>query len=70
MASTGLVASVSADITAIIPTGDSNTISYSAKPTDKPIYASGNDLKNVDSIQGKSNLAIVPAVKFIYTNLS
>ena len=38
----------------------SNTISYSAKPTDNPIYASGNDLKNVDSIQGKSNLAIVP----------
>ena len=60
MASTGLVASVSADITAMIPTGDSNTISYSGKPTADPIYASGNDLKNVDSIQGKSNLAIVP----------
>ena len=38
----------------------SNTISYSAKPTDNPIYASGNDLNNVNSIQGKSNLAIVP----------
>ena len=38
----------------------SDTISYSAKPTDNPIYASGNDLNNVDSIQGKSNLAIVP----------
>ena len=38
----------------------SDTISYSAKPTDNPIYASGNDLKNVDSIAGKSNLAIVP----------
>ena len=40
---------------------DSNTISYSAKPTDNPIYASGNDLNNVDSIQGKSGLAIVPS---------
>ena len=60
MASTGLVASVSADITAMIPTGDSNTISYCAKPTDNPIYASANSLKNVDSIEGKSNLAIVP----------
>lgn len=60
MASTGLVASVSADITAMIPTGDSNTISYSAKPTDNPIYASANSLKNVDSIEGKNNLAIVP----------
>ena len=49
------------DTTALIPTVDSNTISYSGKPTDKPIYASGNDLKNVDSIQGKSNLAIVPS---------
>lgn len=39
----------------------SNTISYSAKPTDNPIYADKNDLKNVDSIQGKSNLAIVPS---------
>ena len=39
----------------------SNTISYSAKPTDNPIYAENNDLKNVDSIQGKSNLAIVPS---------
>lgn len=38
----------------------SDTISYSAKPTTDPIYASGNDLKNVNSIQGKSNLAIVP----------
>ena len=38
----------------------SNTISYSAKPTADPIYADKNDLKNVDSIQGKSNLAIVP----------
>ena len=49
------------DTTALIPTVDSNTISYSGKPTDKPIYASGNDLKNVNSIQGKSNLAIVPS---------
>ena len=39
----------------------SNTISYSAKPTDNPIYAENNDLKNVNSIQGKSNLAIVPS---------
>lgn len=38
----------------------SDTISYSAKPTTDPIYASGNDLKNVNSIQGNSNLAIVP----------
>ena len=38
----------------------SDTISYSAKPTADPIYASGNDLKNVNSVQGKSNLAIVP----------
>ena len=38
----------------------SDTISYSAKPTDNPIYADKNDLKNVNSIQGKSNLAIVP----------
>ena len=38
----------------------SNTISYSAKPTADPIYADKNDLKNVNSIQGKSNLAIVP----------
>lgn len=60
LATTGFVADVSANITAIIPTGDSNTISYSAKPTDNPIYASGNDLNNVNSIQGKSNLAIVP----------
>lgn len=60
LATTGFVADVSANITAIIPTGDSNTISYSAKPTDNPIYASGNDLNNVNSIQGESNLAIVP----------
>ena len=60
LATTGFVADVSANITAIIPTGDSNTISYSAKPTDNPIYASGNDLKNVNSIEGRSNLAIVP----------
>ena len=39
----------------------SNTISYSAKPTADPIYADKNDLKNVNSIQGKSNLAIVPS---------
>ena len=39
----------------------SNTISYSAKPTDNPIYADKNDLKNVNSIQGKSNLAIIPS---------
>ena len=39
----------------------SNTISYSAKPTADPIYADENDLKNVNSIQGKSNLAIVPS---------
>ena len=44
----------------LIPTIDSNTISYSSKPTEDAIYASGNDLKNVGSIQGKSNLAIVP----------
>ena len=49
------------DTTALIPTVDSNTISYSGKPTDKPIYASGNDLKNVDSIQGKTSLAIIPS---------
>ena len=61
LATTGFVADVSANITAIIPTGDSNTISYSAKPTDKPIYASANSLKNVDSIEGKNNLAIVPS---------
>ena len=48
------------DTTALIPTVDSNTISYSAKPTADPIYADKNDLKNVNSIQGKSNLAIVP----------
>ena len=60
LATTGFVADVSANITAIIPTGDSNTISYSAKPTDKPIYASANKLFNVDSIQGKNNLAIIP----------
>ena len=52
--------SAKVDTTALIPTIDSNTISYSAKPTEDPIYASGNDLKNVGSIQGKSNLAIVP----------
>lgn len=39
----------------------SNTISYSAKPTADPIYADKNDLKNVNSIQGKSNLAIIPS---------
>ena len=39
----------------------SNAISYSAKPTDNPIYASGNDLANVDRIQGKAGLAIVPS---------
>lgn len=61
LATTGFVAEVSADITAIIPTGDSNTISYSAKPTDNPIYASGNNLNNVDRIEGKNNLAIVPS---------
>ena len=60
LATTGFVADVSANITAMIPTGDSNTISYSAKPTDNPIYASANSLKNVDSIEGKNNLAIVP----------
>lgn len=60
LATTGFVADVSANITAIIPTGDSNTISYSAKPTDKPIYASANKLFNVDGIQGKSDLAIIP----------
>ena len=52
--------SAKVDTTALIPTIDSNTISYSAKPTEDPIYASGNDLKNVGSIQGKSDLAIVP----------
>ena len=52
--------SAKVDSTALIPTIDSNTISYSSKPTDSPIYASDNDLKNVNSIQGKSNLAIVP----------
>ena len=53
---------VSADITGMVPSiVDSNTISYSAKPTDDPIYADKNDLKNVNSIQGKSNLAIVPS---------
>ena len=60
LATTGFVADVSANITAIIPTSDSNTISYSAKPTEYPIYASGNDLMNVDSIQGTSSFAIVP----------
>ena len=60
LATTGFVADVSANITAIIPTGDSNTISYSSKPTDSPIYASENNLNNVNSIQGKSNLAIIP----------
>ena len=59
LATTGFVADVSANITAIIPTGDSNTISYNAKPTDKPIYASANKLFNVDSIQGKFDLAII-----------
>lgn len=52
--------SAKVDTTALIPTIDSNTISYSSKPTDSPIYASDNDLKNVNSIQGKSDLAIVP----------
>ena len=61
LATTGFVADVSANITAIIPTGDSNTISYSAKPTEEPIYASANSLKNVDSIEGKNNLAIIPS---------
>ena len=60
LATTGFVADVSANITAIIPTGDSNTISYNAKPTDKPIYASANKLFNVDGIQGKSDLVIIP----------
>ena len=60
LATTGFVADVSANITAIIPTGDSNTISYNAKPTDKPIYASANKLFNVNSIQGKNDLAIIP----------
>ena len=54
--------SAKVDTTALIPTIDSNTISYSSKPTDSPIYASDNDLKNVGSIQGKSDLAIVPNV--------
>lgn len=53
--------SAKVDTTALIPTIDSNTITYSSKPTDNPIYASDNDLKNVNSIQGKSNLAIVPS---------
>ena len=48
------------DSSALIPTVESNTISYSAKPTEEPIYASGNDLNNVNSIHGRSNLAIVP----------
>ena len=48
------------DTTALIPTIDSNTITYSLKPTEDAIYASDNDLKNVNSIQGKSNLALVP----------
>lgn len=61
LATTGFVADVSANITAIIPTGDSNTISYNAKPTDNPIYASANSLKNVDSIEGKNDLAIIPS---------
>mgnify|MGYP003522760327 FL=1 len=52
--------SAKVDSTALIPTIDSNAITYSSKPTDSPIYASDNDLKNVNSIQGKSNLAIVP----------
>ena len=52
--------SAKVDTTALIPTIDSNTITYSSKPTEYPIYASDNDLKNVNSIQGKSNLAIVP----------
>ena len=53
---------VSADITGMVPSiVDSNTISYSAKPTADPIYADKNDLKNVNSIQGNSNLAIVPS---------
>ena len=52
--------SAKVDTTALIPTIDSNTISYSSKPTEDPIYASGNDLKNVGSIQNKSGLAIVP----------
>ena len=50
------------DTTALIPTIDSNTITYSSKPTEDAIYASDNDLKNVNSIQGKSNLALVPNV--------
>lgn len=61
LATTGFVADVSANITAIIPTGDSNTISYNAKPTDNPIYASANSLKNVDSIEGENSLAIIPS---------
>ena len=52
--------SAKVDTTALIPTIDSNTISYSSKPTEDAIYASGNNLNNVNSIQGKSNLAIVP----------
>ena len=39
---------------------DSNVVSYSAKPTANPIYANGNNLKNVDYIDGKAGLAIVP----------
>lgn len=52
--------SAKVDTTALIPTIDSNAINYSAKPTDNPIYASGNQLKNVDYIDGKVGLAIVP----------
>ena len=47
----------------------SDTISYSAKPTDNPIYADKNDLKNVDSIQGKSSLAIVPNGVLLVSNV-
>lgn len=48
------------DTTALNSNVDPITISYSAKPTEEPIYASGNQLKNVDYIDGKAGLAIVP----------
>lgn len=58
-----LVDDPNAKTTTISVNGDyaTNTISYSAKPTADPIYADKNDLKNVNSIQGKSNLAIIPS---------
>lgn len=40
----------------------SATVYYESKPSSNPIYASGNDLNNVYSIQGTgSNLAIIPS---------